>query len=292
MSASTSTLTSSPSQSITMRLIFLASSLLASTAKVAKEESQSASLDFGIFAWIHHSEGGFYNPKQEFRQDEKTGIAGVFAKERIEKNEVLVTVPWDRTLKSDGPEEEVQMMCCGTVAALAREMRLGDESKFAPYVNYLNSQDDDQLPSAWTPAGQELLRTIVGGEVEEPEIPPAEPTEWLSFDCDGKSLDALSAKAAVLVVQRSEDFIMIPAYDMYNHRNGKWFNTRTDTEDDVNHVTKAKRVIEAGEQIHVSYNQCEECGGRDVGYGTGGEYQYNFLERMPGMSLHYILICI
>jgi hypothetical protein len=260
-----------------MKLLFLAGSFLAGTTKVAKAEShsQSAPLNFGIFDWIHNSEGGFYNPKQEFRRDEKTGLAGVFAKERIEKNEVLLTVPWDLILKSDDWEEEGQM-CCGTVASVAREMRLGDESKFAPYANYLNSQSIDQLPSAWTPAGQELLRTIVGGEVEEPKIPPTEPTEWLSYDwnnrCGGKSLDALSAKAAVLVVQRIEDFIMIPAYDMYNHRNGKWFNTRTDTEDDVNHVTKAKRVIEAGEQIHVSYNQCEECGGRDVGYGTGGEH--------------------
>jgi hypothetical protein len=258
-----------------MRLFFLVSSLLACTATEAKVESQSASLVLGIFDWIHNSEGGFYNPKQEFRQDVKTGIAGVFAKERIEKNEVLVTVPWDRIIKSDNPEEEGQV-CCGFVAAVAREMRLGDESKFAPYANYLNSQDDDQLPSVWTPAGQQLLRSIVGGEVEEPEIPPTEPTEWLTYDwndrCDGKSYDALSAKAAMLVVQRSDDFIMIPAYDMYNHRNGKWFNTRTDTEIYVNHVTKATRVIEAGEQIYVSYNQCEECSGREIGYGTGGEY--------------------
>jgi hypothetical protein len=274
---SASTPTSSPLQSITMRLLFLASSLLASTATASKAESQSQSapLNFGIFDWIHNSEGGFFNHKQEFRRDEKTGLAGVFAKERIEKNEGLVTVPWDLLLKSDDPEEEGQM-CCGTVIALAREMRLGDESKLARYANYLNSQDDGQLPSEWTPAGQELLRSIVGGEVDEPEIPPAEPTEWLTNDwydrCEGTRRDAVSAKAALLVVQRSEDIIMIPAYDMYNHRNGKWLNTRTDTEDDVNHVTKAKRVIEAGEQIHVSYNQCEECGGRDVGYGTGGEY--------------------
>jgi hypothetical protein len=260
-----------------MKLLFLAGSLLASTATVAKAESQSQSapLNFGIFDWIHNSEGGFYNPKQTFRRDEQTGLTGVFAKQRIEKNEVLLTVPWDLILKSDDQEEEGQM-CCGTVASVAREMRLGDESKFAPYANYLNFQSIDQLPSAWTPAGQELLRSIVGREVDEPEIPPAEPTEWLTNDwnyrCGGKRRDALSAKAAVLVVQKSDDFIMIPAYDMYNHRNGKWFNTRTDTEDDVNHVTKANRVIEAGEQIHVSYNQCEECGERDVGYGTGGEY--------------------
>ena len=260
-----------------MKLLFLTGSLLASTATVSKAESQSQSapLNFGIFDWIHNSEGGFYSPKQTFRRDEKTGLAaGVFAKERIEKNEVLLTVPWDLILRSDNPEEEGQMFC-GTVAAVAREMRLGDESKFAPYANYLNSQGNDQLPSSWTPAGQELLRSIVGGEVEEPEIPPTEPTEWLSYDwnyrCDGKSRDAVSAKAAMLVVQRSDDHIMIPAYDMYNHRNGKWFNTRTDTELEVNHVTKATRVIEAGEQIYVSYDQCEECSGREIGYGTGGE---------------------
>jgi hypothetical protein len=275
--SSASTPASSPSQSITMKLHFLAGSLLASTAKAYKAESQSQSapLNFGIFDWIHNSEGGFYNPKQTFRRDEKTGLTGVFAKQRIEKNEVLLTVPWDLILKSDDREEEGRM-CCETVASVAREMRLGEESKLAPYANYLNSQGNDQLPSAWTAAGQDLLRTIVGGVVDEPEIPPAEPTEWLTNDwydrCEGKRRDALSAKAAVLVVQRSDDYIMIPAYDMYNHRNGKWFNTRTDTEVDINHVTKATRVIEAGEQIYMSYDQCDECEGLDLGYGTGGEY--------------------
>jgi spermidine synthase len=91
-----------------------------------------------------------------------------------------------------------------------------------------------------------------------------------------------------LVVPRSEDCVMIPAFDMYSHRNGEWFNTQTDTEVEVNHVTKATRVIEAGEQIYVSYNQCEECEGRDFGYGTGEILRdYGFVEDYP-QRWHYM----
>lgn len=59
---------------------------------------------------------------------------------------------------------------------------------------------------------------------------------------------------------------------MYNHRNGKFLNTEVTTEFDEKHVTKASRDIKPGEQIHNSYNNCKECIGRKVGYGTAGAY--------------------
>lgn len=57
---------------------------------------------------------------------------------------------------------------------------------------------------------------------------------------------------------------------MYNHRNGKDFNTKTLTIEDKHLVVTASRAIKAGEQIHNSYNMCKECSGRRIGYGTGG----------------------
>ena len=84
---------------------------------------------------LKQNDWGGRDKRKNRRRDEKTGLAGVFAKGRIENNEVLVTVPSDRILKLDDPEEEGPM-CCGTVAAIAREMRLGNESKLAPFANY------------------------------------------------------------------------------------------------------------------------------------------------------------
>lgn len=241
--------------------------------------AQEKPSDFGIFEWIHNSPGGYFNPKQEFRYEipgDPTTTPGIYATQDIKKGEVLVKVPWSLLLKSDD-EDEVGQMCCGTVEAVAREMKLGTDSKFAPYVQYLNAQPDGQLPSAWDKPAQDLFREIVGGpSVKNTEIPPAEPTEWLEWDwyknCEADRSDTIAAKAALLVVQRSDDAYMIPAYDMYNHRNGKkWFNTKTTTTDGEHHLTRAKRDIKAGEQIYISYNHCAECRGRDTEYGTGGK---------------------
>ena len=251
----------------------LASSLIVSSF------AQEKPSDFGIFEWIHTAPGGYFNPKQEFRYETRgdpSTIPGIFATQHIKKGEVLVKVPWSHVLKSND-EDEVGQMCCGTVEALAREMKLGVNSEFAPYVQYLNAQPDGQLPSAWEKPAQDLFREIVGGSsVKNTEIPPAEPTEWLEWDwyknCEGDRADKLAAKAALLVVQRSDDAYMIPAYDMYNHRNGKrWLNTKTTTTAGEHHLTRAHRDIKAGEQIYISYNHCAECQGRATEYGTGGK---------------------
>lgn len=43
-----------------------------------------------------------------------------------------------------------------------------------------------------------------------------------------------------------------------------------DFEDGESHETRATRIIEPGEQIYISYNRCEVCGDRDIGYGSAG----------------------
>ena len=57
---------------------------------------------------------------------------------------------------------------------------------------------------------------------------------------------------------------------MYNHRNGKYLNTEVTLYEREKHVTIASRDILPGEQIHNSYNQCQDCGGRRYGYGAAG----------------------
>ncbi len=234
--------------------------------------------DFGILEWVHNAEGGFYNPKQDFRYEtpgDPTSVAGIFANERIEKGETLCKVPWQRLLKSDDSTENDGQLRCGTGRAVAREMRKAENSDFAPYVTYLNAQSEGQLPSAWSKKGKALLQEILGGTPLAPVIPPVEPTEWLDTDwytgCSGDPSNKLAAKAALLVVQRSYDGLMIPAYDFYNHRNGKWLNAGAEIVKGTHHITKATRSIEPGEQLYISYNMCNECARRRLGYGTAGK---------------------
>jgi hypothetical protein len=234
--------------------------------------------DFGILEWVHNAEGGYFNPKQDFRYEtpgDPTSLGGIFANERIEKGETLSKVPFERMIKSADPTESGQL-CCGTANAVASEMRKGENSDYAPYATHLSAQSEDQLPSAWSKQGKALLQGIIGGTLRRPVIPPAEPTEWLDYDwykgCKADPLDTLAAKAALLVVQRSDEYLMIPTIDFYNHRNGKWLNTESETVEGKHHITKATRRIEPGEQLYTSYNRCNECAGRKFGYGTAGKF--------------------
>ena len=73
-------------------------------------------LDYGnkVLNWIHNSDGGYYNPKQELRRDNDSdsddgeNMLGIFATSDIEKGELLLRVPWDLMIKSDDPNEEGQ----------------------------------------------------------------------------------------------------------------------------------------------------------------------------------------
>lgn len=88
--------------------------------------------------------------------------------------------------------------------------------------------------------------------------------------CGGSRRDQLANHAALLVIQRSDDYIMVPGYDLYNHRNGRHHNTEIRWEHEQPHVTKASRKIKKGEEIFNSYNFCAECEGRVAHYGAAG----------------------
>ena len=271
--------------------------VLAAADVKAVDVDDDVYLDYGnkVLNWIHNSDGGYYNPKQELRRDNDSdsddgeNMLGIFATSDIEKGELLLRVPWDLMIKSDDPNEEGQM-CCGTVEAVAREMKLGPSSKFAPYTNYLNIQKQYHsedgisglLPSDWSQEGKRLLYDIVGKQ-DGPDprtagfngIPPDEPIEWLENDwwkvCEGDKDDDISNQAALLVVQRSDDYVMVPGYDLYNHRNGKYHNTDITWSNNNPHIVRSSRKILKGEQIYNSYNFCTECEGRRDGYGTAGK---------------------
>ena len=191
-----------------MRLVVL---VLASWAScVGAQEAHQ----HDVLNWIHKAPGGYVHPQQEVRIDPATGLQGMFATKFIPQGTVLCQVPWSIIIESSTPDDEDLNLSCGTVKALATEMRKGNQSRYAPYVNHLLSQPDN-LPSAWSDLGQQLLRTIVAaGTVGVNAIPPDEPTEWLVNDwygiCRGSRTDKIAAKAAMLVVQSIFDGLLVP----------------------------------------------------------------------------------
>jgi hypothetical protein len=103
---------------------------------------------------------------------------------------------------------------CATAHKLVRELRLGDKSRYATYVNYLLTQPSGQLPTSWAKASQALLAEVLGVDENGNQIlPPHDPFGWIENDwykgCKGGS-DPLEENAYMMVIQRGWDEVLIP----------------------------------------------------------------------------------
>jgi hypothetical protein len=197
-------------------------------------DEEEEKLDFGLVAWVRTmmnsssmmESDGYFNPKQDIRREfpkDANSIVGVFAREQISQGELLLRVPWEAIIMpeddyepvNDEELEEGSGVDCATARKLAKEMTLGKDSRYAPYVLYLLNQAPGQLPSAWSVEGRQLLQTVLGGTPSTPRIPPVHALSWLDEDwfenCSGDKDDVLGARAAMLVVQRADDELMVPS---------------------------------------------------------------------------------
>eukprot|EP00978_Attheya_sp_CCMP212_P035039 scaffold150419_cov59-Attheya_sp.AAC.1 len=112
---------------------------------------------------------------------------------------------------------------------------------------------------------------------------------WLQYwyeVCDGSD-DLLHEKAALYVETRAEDYLLIPLFDLANHRNGYMNHAHTNIKiemfDGISADGIATRDIGAGEQIYVSYNMNAELLAREdyVSGTTNMLYNFGFVESMP-----------
>jgi len=253
-----------------------------------------------LIKWLQEK-GGHINDKIDIRRadpTDETSRFGVFTKSDLTRHEVILDIPPSCLLTAattkDSDEEEDEenedeaqadsAMNCDLVRNLITEMKLADDSAYAPYVNYLLTEPWGQLPSSWSTPARDLLINMLEKYTVDP-IPPIEPEDWLDewHDVCHGSKDPFEENASLVVVQRSWDDVLIPIYDMMSHRNGKWHNTFSNSvHGDSNVVVKAKRAILAGEELYTSYNMCTDCGARKHNYGTPEILRdYGFIEQYP-----------
>jgi len=239
-----------------------------------------------LISWLQEK-GGKVSKKVEIRRadpDDPTSPFGYFAKETINPRELVVSVPRE-LLISEGDIDEDDLidspLPCETIFNLIREMKLGNESKYGPYVEYLKAQSYGQIPSSWSEKGKELFERVLG------DLPPMDPISWIDHEwykeCEGEQ-DPFDEQAAMLVLARGWDYTLIPVFDMMNHRNGKWLNTDSNSvhDDSDNIVVRATKRIKTGDQLYTSYNMCRDCGGRVEHYGTPDMFRdYGFVEKFP-----------
>lgn len=203
--------------------------------------------------WLKEN-GGFFSPKMKFRlidENDKDSPWGVFAVDDIKQGETLIVVPQACLLTSEGSRR-----MCDTARNLMKQKELGEKSNYAPYVNYVfDPKHANQLPVSWSTAGKKLIHKIVGRE-----LPPYGVTDISFQDRCGGSGAAFEEEAWQIVVRRSWDDLMVPVFDMFNHRNGKWCNIDSNSAhagEDI--VVFASRDVKSGEQLYLSYNECKDC---------------------------------
>jgi len=255
------------------------------SSSTTSEVVDDISLQMNVVEWVREN-GGYFNPKQEFRRaipgDTSTPF-GIFASETIEKGELLVNVPY-KCIMTAGTDEWKTYMHCDTTRLIIEEMRKvesGKESFYEPYVKYLLSAPPVNIPSMWTTKGKALLKEIIG----QKQLPPKRASLWMTKfwkqECNGSD-DPFEIQAAMQLVSRGDDDTLTPVYDMYNHRNGKWLNTKPKMVEDERHEMYASRTILKGQQIYLSYNQCGDCFNRHYDFGTPEMFRdYGFVEQYP-----------
>jgi len=193
---------------------------------------------------------------------------------------------------------------CATVDRILDEIALGNESNYAPFLNYaqnvLKTNEESNIKlnlpiNMWSEEGRELLWKVF--QIEE-GLPSyynsshvfANDPIWGQRDCTGSKNDSLIEKA--LHIQHQFGYnadVIFPFFDLLSHRNGRVMNAQISIQSAKNDVVvRSTRVIEAGEDIFVSNYDCADCSTDTVNQSYRNNYgtknilvDYGFLEAYP-----------
>jgi len=207
-----------------------------------------------IVDWVRQK-GGFFSDKLEIRRmdpKDPSSPLGVFASLNIEPHEPLVNVPhscfigiWKDTDKEGG-----DYGVCRLSKKLAKELELGNESDYAPYIQYVKAQKEGQIPAMWSEAGKEVLRKVL--------TPGSDGVDWVERpyfkNCD------VDNHVLAVTIQRGYDTALIPLWDMFNHWNGHVNVEHGGMYENDGLKARATTNIQKGEEVYATYNECVDCG--------------------------------
>jgi hypothetical protein len=258
-----------PATILLLHIVLIIAAVAAATDLPMDEHGDYNGVD--LIEWINAHPQGYVHPSLRIGRripGDPTSIIGTFVSsdaKPIEAGDILATIPWDCMI---GPGNEYSLEIfesCRAVRNLADELKLGDQSQYKPYVNYLLRQSTKMMPGEWSISAQEFLHH----KILDRQLPPLEADwfgaagykQWLK-NCGGNSNDAMERLAYYLTSTRDEDTLMIPIYDMMNHSNDpKKLNTLSYKPKSAGEsfVFKASRKIEPSEEIFNCYNRCNTC---------------------------------
>jgi len=247
--------------------------------------SSSNAWEDPLVEWLR-SKNGFFSEEISWQQldpNDPTSPYSMFASKDIKKDETLIVVPPSTLITSGGTE-----MNCDTVTLLLEELEKGKDSDYYPYINSLfgDKTKRGKLPAEWSELGKILLKELVGESLQPEVFDHHSVADYCAYIVnDTENVSQLEQDAYLYMISRSWDDVMIPVFDMINHRNGKWRNvehTSAHMGEDIR--VFALRDIKAGEQLHISYNECndEDCHGLKYVYLTPSILNdYGFVEQYP-----------
>ncbi|CAJ1948599.1 unnamed protein product [Cylindrotheca closterium] len=243
------------------------------------------------------AKGGSMDPRVEMRRwnpQDPTSYFGAFVNAPVKKGELLLKIPGAIKIQVEDPsiqdDWDYDEQVCQLSWMLKTEYELGDDSDYAPYINYLKAQPFGQIPAMWSNVGQHLLFEVQGdwsihdfetqGEGEDIVM-----WLWKSFEpnCMFRN-DTLNPFYIAMAVQRGYDIALIPVYDMLNHYNGDKVNsiTRPSIYDKDGFGVYALRDLKAGEELFYSYHACPDCRDTIDIWGTPEMLRdFGFVEQYP-----------
>mmetsp|Transcript_7834 Transcript_7834/g.19536 ORF Transcript_7834/g.19536 Transcript_7834/m.19536 type:complete len:1438 (-) Transcript_7834:738-5051(-) len=290
------------------------SAVAAAAADQQEEESNTSVLKQkydvpNLVNWLLTKDGAYFAAdlidwKQYDPSDPKSAY-GMFAKTNIKKDTTLMTLPQSALLKAGESTADEGYEPCDVVDQLVEEYKEGKESDYAPYIEYLFGDDSKKgkLPSSWSSKARKLLRQLVGSSEDNSLMPEttflkSDRYQTYKYHCVGEdakdrkwfytlSLEdkQLYQDSYLFMISRSWTDVMIPLYDMINHRNGDYRNVEATSAHNGNPINVyALRDIPAGQELYISYNECQDIDCRDLKY----EYMtphilldYGFVEVYP-----------
>ena len=196
-----------------------------------------------------------------------TNVRGMIAAAPIPADTILIHTPRSLVLSSaEGGQ-------CGSIAAIADELQLGDQSWWHSYFAF-DTSAGERIPSQWDRS------TGPGGAIAELQgLPPSGSThrhvDWYRSACKkkGAEMTEVDWRALMLYLSRAADVGLVPMYDLMNHDNGR-INTVILRDGSGGLSVSALTDIDEGEPIYTTYSRSGDRSTSDVwdSYGFVEEY--------------------
>ena len=245
--------------------------------------------------------GGRVSPSLTVDINILTNIRGAIALTNIEPNTELLFCPWKLILGSSNRNDQMKVGdgMCSVVNSMAREIRLGKDSFWFPYLDHIELP---RLAADWD--GYSL------GELQglSPQDDVTRHLRWYNSRCttndsDANSssgggeqqrttiLDSATEQSLVAFISRASDVGMIPIYDLLNHHNGKRNAKVSITDEGVRLMSVGDTAIQKGQEIFLSYGiKPSSTMFRDYGFIEDWPTCWNFSDKAsPGDNYAFVL---